>query len=351
MQQLSSNKRLIGLDIIRAVAIICVIAGHFFSVNTPFNETPFRGVSMLFQGLLKSFFCTTGVPFFILLSGFLCCEKILEKKYYFGLKKVIIPYVIISFITWLVLSGNHSLSRLIMGILGFDLIGYAWYVEMYIGLFLLIPFLNIIIKEVISKEKTLYLIITLLFLTALPPLFNRGSIKLVPGYWMMMFPITYYCIGALVRLEEPHLKRKDLWLLGAFVLYCIAPCSQYVSTRITGTSVSLSASYYSLINTAAVTIVFLLLYDIDYVPICLKEIISFVAIYAFETFLFSYLYDKLVYPFFMERFYETQTRFIVWFVPIVMIVFILSLLSAFICRKMIIMCSDARKSYQNRDSR
>ena len=36
----SKTKRLIGLDIVRTLAIICVIGGHFFNIssNTDFNS-------------------------------------------------------------------------------------------------------------------------------------------------------------------------------------------------------------------------------------------------------------------------------------------------------------------------
>lgn len=226
MQQESKN-RLIGPDIARSVAIIAVIAGHFFTVNTPYNDSPFEGASMFFQGFLKSLMSNTGVPFFILLTGFLCSGKTLSKNYYKGIKKAIIPYLVISLITWAVLS-DYSLKGLALGVLGFKTIGYAWYVEMYIGLFLLIPFLNMALRQVFENGQTKYLLLTALFLTAMPPLLNRGDIKLMPGFWMMTFPATYYVIGATIREYQPHLKKKGLWLLGAMALYAVAPISEYV---------------------------------------------------------------------------------------------------------------------------
>ncbi len=39
--------REIGPDVIRTLAIVCVVCGHFFSVNTPYNQTEFVGGSML----------------------------------------------------------------------------------------------------------------------------------------------------------------------------------------------------------------------------------------------------------------------------------------------------------------
>ena len=38
-----NSPRIIGLDLVRSIAILFVISGHFFSLNTPFRSTNFRG--------------------------------------------------------------------------------------------------------------------------------------------------------------------------------------------------------------------------------------------------------------------------------------------------------------------
>ena len=60
---------------------------------------------------------------------------------------------------------------MILSILDFSADSYAWYIEMYIGLFLIIPFLNILWNNLNDVGRK-WLIITLLGLTALPSLLN-----------------------------------------------------------------------------------------------------------------------------------------------------------------------------------
>ena len=84
----------LGPDIIRCLAIACVVCGHFFSVNTPFNESPVIGFSMVVQGELKNIFCNLGVPLFLVLTGYWGCKKEFSIQYYKGIKRVIVPYVI-----------------------------------------------------------------------------------------------------------------------------------------------------------------------------------------------------------------------------------------------------------------
>ena len=353
MSGISKIRRLEGIDIVRTLAVLCVICGHFFSVNTPYNQTAFEGASMYLQGYMKSVFCNLGVPFFLLLSGYLCCHKTLSSFYYRGLSRVLIPYVVISIITWLVLSDTRSVGQLVMGILGFKTIGYAWYVEMYLGLFLLIPFVNAVLREVFGNGWTKHLLITLLLMTSLPALVNRNGITLVPGFWTMMFPLTYYVIGATIRQYEPHLKSKYLGVFCAMALFAIGPISESVLYKVSGGCISSSVSggYYSLINVAASSLLFLGFYDLGNLPKWLSKAFEFCALAAFETFLFSYLFDKLLYPVFLDKFYISQSQFIVWFIPITATVFSLSLMASYLYKESFQLITLVAKHVKNRGIR
>ena len=72
--QKSCQNRIIGLDLVRSCAILFVIAGHFFVLNTPFKNTDFGGFSMFLQAMSIPLFMT-GVPLFLLLTGYLNINK------------------------------------------------------------------------------------------------------------------------------------------------------------------------------------------------------------------------------------------------------------------------------------
>lgn len=257
----TKKEHVIGLDLIRTIAIVSVICGHFFSVNTPFNDVPFEGWSMIIQGLLKSIFCNIGVPLFLMLSGYLCCKKEFSTRYYKGLIRIFISYLIISFITWGILSQGHSLSELFWGVLGFKTIGYAWYLEMYIGLFLLIPFLNIVIKKVYDAgdKRMLYaLSLTAMILTALPTMVSREGHIVLSRYWEMNFPVTFYLLGAYIRMYQPRLPWKYISI--AIFILCMNPiiCVIIGSDKL----ISITGAYYSIMNIVAVYILFVIFYSI-----------------------------------------------------------------------------------------
>ncbi|EIC71970.1 acyltransferase family protein [Bacteroides sp. D2] len=231
------KQREIGPDIIRTLAIVCVVCGHFFTVNTPYNQVLFEGGGMLLQGCLKAFFCNLGVPLFLMLTGYFNCKKEFSSKYYSNIKRVLIPYAIISVLTWAVLSTNHSIKELILATLGYKIIGYAWYVEMFIGLYLCVPFLNMVVEKVFNSDdkKLIYgLFVVLIFMTSLPPLVDRGEFRIVPNYWQMCFPILLYFTGAYIRSFQPAIRHKVLIALVICVIYLQYPIVNYLKIGIIG---------------------------------------------------------------------------------------------------------------------
>ena len=85
------KSRNINLDLIRCLAIFCVISIHFL-LNTGFyfiKMNSFLAYVLLF---FRTFFMIC-VPLFILLTGYLMNQKKLSKKYYLGIVKVLFIFV------------------------------------------------------------------------------------------------------------------------------------------------------------------------------------------------------------------------------------------------------------------
>ncbi len=180
------SQRVCGLDLIRVCAIFFVIAGHFLSVNTDYRNVHFQGVSLFVQGILAPIF-VTGVPLFMMLTGYLNINKMPTKKYYKGMIRVLVAYLIFSIATILFrvyyLGEEQGFVQWIFAILNYSAIPYAWYIEMWIGLALLTPFLNYLWHAIPSMKQKLLLIATLFVMTALPDFGNRYDMYIFPAYF------------------------------------------------------------------------------------------------------------------------------------------------------------------------
>ena len=292
--------RLPGLDAVRSLAVACVILVHAISYTGVMDKDPTTLAWSVYLAL--RFIAITGVPLFLILSGYLCIGKKLSRGYYAGIIPILISYFAITAIaitaTEISVPGTYTVFTAILGMLNFTAHGYAWYVEMYIGLFLLIPFLNILWQTLETRGKRTALIITLIGLTVLPstvPSFHLFGTKLdiLPDYWTAIYPLTFYFIGAYLREYPPKLTawQKIVFAVAATALPW-ALC--FVKTRIDGSYAWYMMNGFSSLTAMLTGIAyFVLLADIN-PPRAVNAVIKQISLCSFEMYLFSYITDKIV---------------------------------------------------------
>lgn len=212
-----------ALDVVRCIALLSVVSVHFF-MNSGYYYSPVQGVRMYVMTLIRtaSMIC---VPLFLMLSGFLLRNKRPEKAYYLTLVRTLGIYVLASIVSTVyrvfVVSPGISFADLASRFFKFTLPEYGWYIKMYIGLFLLIPYLNILYHGLGSQRQKQYLLLVLLILTAGPSIGNMDAkYPVVPDWWVSLYPVTYYYIGSYLR--EYPLKLRPAATGVLFLLACVA---------------------------------------------------------------------------------------------------------------------------------
>lgn len=317
-----------GLDLVRTIAILFVIAGHFF-INTPAHSAIFEGPSMFLQGMVRTLFLTN-VPLFLILTGYLNLNKKISRKYYRGMIAVLLSYVFISIVTIVcraeILGEHISVIKWMLKITDFSAINYAWYIEMWIGLFLLTPFLNILWKNIETRRHKQFLILILYFLCAFPDMFNRYGVALVPGYWELIYPCAFYFIGAYIKEYQPDIDSK--WIV-LFILGCclINPTFNVVFVK-NHSMIQLVGDGNGIIGMPLSAAVFLLTYKIDVRSTIIKRGLESISKVSLDMYLISYIFDMMYYRWFKEHFFVSQSQFGAWFFVTVPLVFLSSYLFA-----------------------
>lgn len=211
---MKTKNRAFAPDLIRTFALFSVVSVHFF-LNMGYYTVPMAGKRMFAMTLVRSFFMIC-VPLFITLSGYLMSAKKLEARYYKGLIKTVGIYLLASLVCYVfklyVNDGEFVLREFLLETAKYNAAPYSWYVEMYLGLFLLIPFLNICYNGLETRKRKTVLIISLLSLTAFQSIFNVKN-DIYPDFWLETYPITYYFIGCYLREYPVKLKRRLIFPL------------------------------------------------------------------------------------------------------------------------------------------
>lgn len=187
------------------------------------------------------------VPLFIMLSGYLLNRKRPERRYFRKIWKTVSVYFLASGCCYVYAQflaaeapGSGSIGEYIRQTLAFEAAPYSWYINMYVGLFLLIPYLNLAFEGLSTAKERQGLILVLLIMTALPGVVNVFSLKdgivfmgnthipdpVLPTYWTVFYPVTYYFMGAYLNRHPLKLQRRTelLLLMAALFLNGLLNC-------------------------------------------------------------------------------------------------------------------------------
>lgn len=340
--------RNLNVDIIRTIAVFAVLSVHFF-LNNGFYSENIQGRDMLIATIMRSSFMIC-VPLFIILTGYLMCYKKLSKSYYFGIIKTLSIYVLaticILIYQGIFLKSEISINQGIFNILSFK--QYSWYVEMYIGLFMLIPFLNLIYNNLSEKKHKLYLIITLLILVTIPTMTNiydfftmnwidKPSIsndyqKILPFWWSGFYPLVYYFIGAYIREYKDSIKlslRKNFFaiIICMIVFGLFSYWRSYDSNFIWGIWSSWG-SVGNVINSVLVFIFFIRI-NTKSVNLVVRKIFKVIADLSFGIYIVSWIFDKHFYAILNANIENVGDKTPYYFI-IVPVVFCCSLILSYI---------------------
>lgn len=311
------------IDLIKSIAVTCVIVVHFFLNTGYYKINQFWSIDYVIASIIKSVSIIC-VPLFMIITGYLMCEKKLNKEYYKKIVRVLIVYVIISIFCIVckkyIMHENIGVISSLAGIIDFTANSYSWYVNMYIGLFLIMPFLNIIFNQIKENKKyLLFFIGILLLITSIPKLLN---------YWSVVYPISYYFIGAYIKEYNSNISNDKLMILFLIIVIAEVLICCYI-----GPNLAVILNNYGSLQLALKSVaIFLILYRINIKNHLLKRIICTISKHSLSIYLFSNIIDLLVYSYLNDKYLLFSDK-LQLFIIVVIIIFILSLFGAVIVDK------------------
>ena len=299
------KERDFGADVVRITALFMVLGLHFYLRNG-FYYREVRDVPGFITLMTRSALMCC-VPLFMMLTGYLKCRRRWTAGYYRSILPILLSYVIISLIHLpykiFIQEQQASAGEWMLSFLRFELATYSWYVSMYIGLFLISPFLNLIWASCHNQRAHLAVVLTFTALTFLPSSVNRTSLgNLLPSYFQSIYYVTYYLIGCYIRTYRPKPNRLLLVLVITAVSALIALINLTSRTEADNFYTGYNIGYNSIGTGLMSTALFLILYRCS----CRKEKIRQAAAHlsgvVFEIYLLSYIADTNIYGLFYKKY-------------------------------------------------
>ena len=319
------KERDISLDIIRIFAFLSVISVHFFLHSGFYKDTIF-GTKDFILVTIREFFMIC-VPLFIILTGYLNNKKELSKKYYKSLVPKLLTYLLAAICQILVIifyeHKTLTIISILKTILNFD-IHYGWYMNMYIGLFLIIPFLNLIYNNLKTKKDKQILILTFLILTCLPSILKIQL--LFSNWWMDLYPITYYFIGCYLKEYKLNINKLKNTMLILILLIIYGIINYYLCRNSTFIKTNFNYSWGGVMPLTLSVLVFNLLLNFKLNKN--NKIITKISALTFGGYLVEWIFDRIAYDYLNSKvLYENR---IYYFILCVLFVFICSIILSYI---------------------
>lgn len=323
-----TKRRDFGLDLTRAAAGVLTLSVHFF-LNNGFYDAPVAGKTMLAACVVRML-CMTCVPLFLLLTGYTCVNRKWSKGYYRKLLPVLFTYLLAGAVCMLfrsvVRENGFTFVEVVTEFTSYNAAPYAWYIEMYIGLFLLSPFFNAAWHALEDGGKRA-LVLTLICLTALPGAVNQYR-ELVPAWWTGIYPLTYYALGAWLREHPLRFKGWQL-LLCWFGLAAVTGIKGYVTAAGGSYVWTAEDQWGSLALTLEGVCLFSCLRQVEgaKLPSPVRWCVGRVAKLSLAMYLVSFISDHIVYSVLDRAVPEVYAR-LFWMPLVVPVVIVCSLVLA-----------------------
>ena len=348
-----------GIDIVKILAVFLVVCIHFFLYNGFYYE-PLTNKAA-YGPIAFRWIAYTCVPLFMISTGYLMKNKTFSGKYYTGLIKIIVIYIFISILCFKFKEHHYyeefDAWKILKGYLEYDGAQYGWYINYYIGLFLVIPFLNNAFNGCKNNKQKFFLTAVTLLLTIVARSFFLGfkegeQIRALPDYLNGAWPLAYYFTGAFIRDCPPKRTiRNKAIILGIFGLATwFITYSTYIQTVADDINDNHFLSWHfndygTYPVYAMATCIFLLLFDITTTNKRVKFVLRQLSGVTLALYLISYIFDNMFYggwqmnpdsphhQGFNEKYTEVGVKLSHWY-EIIPKIFICSLISAIIIHKL-----------------
>lgn len=329
-KKIINKERVYGLDLIRCLAFLFVVTFHSF-LNNGHSYVEQIGATVWIADTFR-FLSISCIGLYLMLSGYLKCENTNIKSCYRGLVSVLVGYLLACAVCiplrHFVFDQVYTFGDWIKKVFDFTAISYGWYVEMFIGLSLLVPFINMALKYIGNDKKQLYILAAaLLFMTALP-----GATKwnIAPDYWRITYPVTYYVLGAIVYKLRPKVN-PWLGLCGALMSAGILGMHTVLTTDDNYKSFVPQREFQDIWIVVIVVFIFVALYRVN-VPKKLGRVLAVMSTGCYCGYLLSSVFDCWVYKLFPQ--FKTPDKYWLLFICATIPIYIASMLGGVLLQKL-----------------
>lgn len=287
-----------GADIIRTIAVLFVPLLHFFGLSGYYSIK--LSYSYFYAACIR-WLALTAVPLFMMLTGYFKHRKRISLSSYEAVIPLILTHIFISSLRIFADYKYHGIKitrdYILSKLLYFE---YGWYVKLYMGIILFMPFFNVLYNNLKSRKQKELLIITLSAVCFLPSL----TAYIIPQSWLILYVFAYYAIGAYLSEYRIHINKIiNLALIILIIMLTSAATIEHCKgTAFDWNFIGLASnSGYSSFPAFAVSVLIFIFFEDIKLPPAPAFVFMAISTVSLEMYLFSQMFDGFIYPYYLDK--------------------------------------------------
>lgn len=231
------KERKYGIDILRMLCMLMIVILHILNAGGVLNSTG-RFTSRYEVGwfLQTAVFCAVDV--YALISGYVWVNAKYRYRNIIELWLQVLFYSVLITALFAVFRPSSVSFVVWLKALFPMMFQQYWYFSCYFALFLLIPFLNIILEKIEKKQLLIYIGIILLFFSGAQTLFFSDAFGTNGGYSAMWLMILYLVGGYFGKYGTYKQVKPVKFLIGYLIMVCLTwlskLCIELLTLRVLG---------------------------------------------------------------------------------------------------------------------
>lgn len=247
------NEREEGIELLRIILMFMILLMHCFLNMGMLKNSIYNGIATEIAWLIEAF-SIIAVNCYILISGYFLVDSKSNNKKIFKIIVQVLTYSLAIFIIFKLLNKDLSLRESLQCVLPVTLKTY-WFITCYVVLYLIAPFLNIILRNTSKKQIERLLIITTLisWVSSVLNGLKFDAIDATKGYGILWF-INLYFIAGYIKLYVDKNYDKNKYLILYFIISLIIYVSRILINLVANRNSKAFADMFYNYNSATVTV-------------------------------------------------------------------------------------------------
>lgn len=213
MKLTTNNSRHVNMDLLRSSSMFLIVFLHSIDHSGVLENAQYYSKTTYFYVYFTYMLCQVCVNIYVMLSGYFGVNS------KFRLQKLVTLWLEVAFY-----SVTFRLIFMLAGIRTFSLVslisclfpfitGRYWYITIYVGLYLISPFLNLLIRSMNRKQHLLLNVCLFGLFSVWSSIHPRIAGMNSGGGWGLAWFVVLYLAAAWFRLYAKPMGKPWLWLL------------------------------------------------------------------------------------------------------------------------------------------